>query len=501
MVSLMRKGVVGLSLFLSLSLIPAYSATPPKAGTSCAKQGITKTYKGKTFKCKKAKGKLVWNKGKVAKQAAPVPGATQSPYSTPAPSPSATPSTTPTPTSIAAFVESSRVADVDECRLKDARKNKQQPNNSGFPLSPDIIPPTGVARYIAIPIDFSDAPGSAEFFKKLRQQEEEFRKWFGFFSSGSLKIEWLTTDKWIRASKPSSEYSTSKGAANAPNPYGAEWNAYAQEFIDLSGNLFNWNGVHGVFFHFSDNQKTKISSELLGRGVELNTPQGKKQLFFWASGNYAYEEERRVRNYLPNYWAALWVHEVLHSMGISLHAPGNGFQTGVGQNQASRSWVLTAWETFKLGWYQDEQVFCAPKSKVNDLIVKLRPIEQEGSGNKVTIVPLNATQALVVESRRPVGYSEAWPKSNSGIYVYRLDTTLDNDRTNESTGKDSGNDPKYQKWGFYLASDQRPNISIRPHADIYLDYIIFKGESVTYDGIRIHLLDSNELDVIKISRT
>ena len=31
--------------------------------------------------------------------------------------------------------------------------------------------------------------------------------------------------------------------------------------------------------------------------------------------------------------------------------------------------------------------------------------------------------------------------------------------------------------------------------------IIYKGESVTYDGVRITLLESDEIDVIKISRT
>jgi len=94
----MKKLMVGLSLLLSISLLPAHSATPPKAGSTCSKQGITKTYKGKIYKCKKAKGKLVWSKGKVVKQAAPVPrpSATSSP--TPNPSPSISPSTTPTPT-------------------------------------------------------------------------------------------------------------------------------------------------------------------------------------------------------------------------------------------------------------------------------------------------------------------------------------------------------------------------------------------------------------------
>ena len=59
----MRKGVVGLVFFLTISFIPAHSATPPKAGSLCSKQGITKTHQGKKFTCIKSGKKLVWNKG------------------------------------------------------------------------------------------------------------------------------------------------------------------------------------------------------------------------------------------------------------------------------------------------------------------------------------------------------------------------------------------------------------------------------------------------------
>ena len=81
----MRKVTLGLSLLLIFSLIPAYSATPPKAGLSCAKQGMTKTYQGKKFTCIKSGKKLVWDKGTLIKQTAPLPTPTQAPNSTPSP--------------------------------------------------------------------------------------------------------------------------------------------------------------------------------------------------------------------------------------------------------------------------------------------------------------------------------------------------------------------------------------------------------------------------------
>ena len=84
----MKKVVLGLSVVvMSLSLNPAFSATPIKAGSVCAKQGITKTYQGKKYTCIKLGKKLVWNKSAVIKTAAPVPTPTPSPTPTPTPTP------------------------------------------------------------------------------------------------------------------------------------------------------------------------------------------------------------------------------------------------------------------------------------------------------------------------------------------------------------------------------------------------------------------------------
>ena len=91
----MRKSLIGLVLALSLSSLPAFSANTPKAGSACNKKGVTKTYKGKEFKCLKKGGKFVWSKGKVVNKESSV----SAPEVTPsvAPSPTPTPSPTPSP--------------------------------------------------------------------------------------------------------------------------------------------------------------------------------------------------------------------------------------------------------------------------------------------------------------------------------------------------------------------------------------------------------------------
>jgi hypothetical protein len=64
----MNKKAIGFlsifSLLLSLSIVPAHSAT--KAGAKCAKVGIKSVVGNKTFTCIKSGKKLVWNKGKTS---------------------------------------------------------------------------------------------------------------------------------------------------------------------------------------------------------------------------------------------------------------------------------------------------------------------------------------------------------------------------------------------------------------------------------------------------
>ena len=96
----MRKGVFSLSLLLILSLIPAHSATPPKAGSICSKQGLTKTYQGKKYTCIKTGKKFVWSKGIIAKAEEPVVAPTATPVATPTPTPTPVATPTPTPTPI-----------------------------------------------------------------------------------------------------------------------------------------------------------------------------------------------------------------------------------------------------------------------------------------------------------------------------------------------------------------------------------------------------------------
>ena len=508
-----RFAIPSFLFVLLLSLTQAIAATPPKSGLTCSKIGQSKVYGGKKFTCVKVGSKLVWNKGVLVTTQSAKPTSSPKSSSSPIPSPSLT---SPNQNSSASPVnpssskepiplESDQIAGVENCKLPDGRANKtlnldHYERNNGFPLQGATLPASGTARFLSFLVDFPDAQGIQEDLKRIRAQEKVFVDWFKEVSNGKLKIEIQTADRWFRAPKPSYEYElTNANYGKHPE--------IAQQFVDLTGNYFNWSDVNTFMVHFPDGQRSKLQNAQLGRNVSLKTPQGTKKINYQFYGVWLHETARTFSNKYPNYWAAQWIHESLHDLGLTLHAPGNGLDTGVGQSQASYSLMLDAWEQFKLGWIADTEVFCAPRSKLNRGIVYLNPLEEFPSGYRILVIPTSEYEALVVESRRPKGLSSAWPNSMSGIFVYRISTSAVMDRTQEfnGSGQDNGNNPKYQKWAFYLSAIERAVDSSLPASKLnpekfYQEWIIREGETVQADGVKISLKKSGLKDIVEIAR-
>ena len=392
----------------------------------------------------------------------------------------------------------------EECKLKDARIKKTQLNNVGFPLSPDLLPATGVMKLIFIPIDFSDAVGTPKSMELFQKQVKKLQKWYTDYSRNKLKIEVITTDKkWYRAAKPASEYKTGKGRPYEANSFQAEWNAMTQEFMNLPGNDFNYDGVGGVFFIFPENIKTGITENLHDRGGHsFDTPQGGKRLHAFAFGQLEYDIERELKDPFSRFWAG-WIHELLHSQGISLHAPGNGWFTSLASNGWGDSAVLGAWETWLLGWLEDSQVHCVPLAANSSAEFLLEPIDTPSLKNELAVIPLNEFEGIAIESRRATGYSADWKSDENGLFVYLIDTRKDNDRSGEGR-EDSGNEEKYSKWAYFLLPNGNsvPNFKIpETYKTAHRQYLVVTGNYVKFRDYKITLMKSDNFrDLVKVER-
>jgi hypothetical protein len=388
---------------------------------------------------------------------------------------------------------------LDNCRIKDARTIKTQSNNVGFPHSKDIVPTQGEHEVILIPVDFEDAPGTQEFLDQQNEQMQKYIDWYAFFSNGAASAKVFTSDKWFRASKASSSYKVMRTKSHTKNVEAKLMDSIAQEFISLTGKTFDFSNTPGVFFIYPEENNIGIENSILGRGVNLKTPQGVKHMFYYGPGKYSYDLESKLDQPYSKFWT-IWIHEILHSQGVALHAPGNGQGTGVGQQQEldDQSDAFDVWEMFLLDWLKDSQVFCKKLDSLTSETVEIQPLEISAAGYKTAIVAINDHEALVVESRRPVSWSSGWHDSNKGALVYRVDTSLDNDRSGEADGRDNGNDPAFSKWAFYLVPNGGKVGGFSRNN--FTQMIMKVDDTVNYGGVTIKLVYSGDTDVVEITR-
>ena len=145
-----------------------------------------------------------------------------------------------------------------------------------------------------------------------------------------------------------------------------------------------------------------------------------------------------------------------------------------------------------MGWIEDDQVYCVDaREGFETLSTGLTAIELASGGEeKIAVIRTGEHEGLLVESRRPVGYSASWANSDRGIMIYTIDTKVMNDRTGEGN-LDCGNNTDYPKFAFYLEPDQRPQSK---NSCQFEGFILKPGESVTHEGVRISLTVSSSTE-------
>ena len=129
-------------------------------------------------------------------------------------------------------------------------------------------------------------------------------------------------------------------------------------------------------------------------------------------------------------WGFLWLnHEAGHTLGlVDLYSYENtsnydDIYRFVGNFSlmgyiAGRVPEPLAYERWLLGWIDDDQIICQPTGEET---TTLSAIEKEG-GIKAVIVPTGPTSAVIVESRRALGYDSNIIKP--GSLVYSIDTSI-----------------------------------------------------------------------------
>ena len=399
----MRKGIIGLSLLLTISLIPAYSATPPKAGAACSKQGVTKTYQGKKYTCVKSGKKLVWNKGLEVKKT----NHTLSPAPTPTSTP--IPKISPTPTPYPTFSPGSNGTEIQEypskpslvrdaCKVAEVGTQRQafskyQLNSiSGFPMTQSRLPSKGTINLLAIPVDWADVPGNSIALKESKDQLELLSEWWAMVSEGNLKINSKLHNSWIRLPGESKSYAVPFSEAYPET--GEFWN----KVIKVIDPFIDFSGVQVITFIFPTGQKVIPASvqELYSIGsIKDFPPQEGKPVAFIGPGSMFYQWNTTAWSYLA--------HEMGHLIDFAHGGSPNGNSLMGGYDmmfaQDGPLRTLSGWWRFLAGWLTDDQVFCGDFRASLEYKVPILPIDSNKQGIKLVAIRLSETKILLIESR------------------------------------------------------------------------------------------------------
>lgn len=407
------------------------------------------------------------------------------------------------------WLQVSSPSKVDECKVEDGLPREVLAAGRGnlyngipargpvgFPWTPSYFFPTeGKITFLMLLVSFedgvkfTDSPGAY-----WAPQAAEMSGWADFWSQGKLAFDVRYTTEWIDL-----PYKSSEAPARDAELASDIFSRLPREIIieEIDSVFIQW--AEGI----QAGSRSRFSMALNSIDALDNSGLAFGQTVLATDFDF-YQNDYESRR--DNIWGQL-VHDSLHEMNMNLHGPGNGWGTGVGQsyrpNQAGGvSYAISAWEQFLVGWMDDSQVHCvSPSDLENEQSLILTPLEIYGGERRALVVPISVSDVLVVESRRPIGYSN-WRPENTGLLVYTVNPQVSVQK--DHIDQDCGNDPTHTKWAYYLFPDQEIQEAsgwCGAMGGQFFPAIVNVGETITHNGVRVELVySSDDHDYVRVTK-
>ena len=321
--------------------------------------------------------------------------------------------------------------EVAACRLPNRTGGDR--TNSGFPINPERIPASGNVNVAVLFVDFPDAPtprypGLAEIFKNSIPDAE---KYLEAMSYGTLDLTFRPLLKWLRmpqsVSLLYSDFDDRLGMNKSDLGMAISRFSLVDDAIGLADPDFDFEDIDSVVV-IATPEADSIKS-----GISQLSP----DWHFYADGQTIGNVISLGSGGRSDWVSGLIAHELGHNLGlpdlydenVEKDSEGNlpyeevlGFVGAFGIMGGITDWStaneMFAWSRWQLGWLRDTQVACVTSFPTS---VQLTPLAIPG-GIKAVVVPLTETTALVVESRRILGYDSHLRKE--GALVYKVDTSV-----------------------------------------------------------------------------
>ena len=444
-----KRFLVLLTVTLTLGLLHPIATAAPKPGTACKKVGQTSTSAGIKYTCIKSGKKLVWNKGVEVKKATPSPTPTTEP-SAQSKNLLATDSRI-TPTSALTPIASCKTGDM----TPDYAWGGKILNRNGFPR-PDIsVAGKKSAKILVVPIIFKDLPFREEKIQRgqifssdldlLNETIPYIKESFKTLSVQRFEVEIdvLPKSQWF--------------VFDRDNPLSGVWGVdnftTLMEMIEKEKPDFKFDGYDTFAF-------------ITGNGMPGQSGLGSAQA-----------SHPRVKNSQSGFMNAilmvggitsttLWVHEFGHSLfsfeDLYLFSQAStGAPRKLGELSVPNKWDLMAdsskvsllgWNKFLIGWLYDSEVRCISEQKSSIHYLSNR---ETSNDTKLLTINLAPGVTLAAEAKNASG-------TDKGLLLYLINT--------------------------HISHGEGPILT--------QNTLITKGQSKSWLGWQINVLDSNEEGVL-----
>ncbi len=444
----MRIKIGFLSLILFLLLVPPVSAANPKAGAKCPAANFQMESKGKTFTCKKIKGKLLWDKG--TKNPEQLFTTETYPWRTPCDTDPWVPAEWKEYEKFAwNYFRCSRPMRFQDVSLPDAKPQSQltptsELNNVSVCKVPEVPVKTKQGTYNnvghrnswkfngdlnvqVVPVQFTD-------FKAAKTLKEEYGKYFEYIknmfykiSDGNTRINMRVPDNYLQVNATLQSFDT--GGFLEKN------NRFKWKLLDTP--KFQ-NAIFSTADPVIDFTNVKLTIIVFPLSVPDNYIAHHPR---FRMDNVVTNEATISANYImppanmnsADDWYGvdpyLHLHEIHHATGMLSDHLGEseigGTFYGTGRwghmsGMLTDFILLDKWLTDML---DDSQVICAKSSGVGTYWVK--PATYFGKFEKFLVIPLSSTKLIAIESQRAAGVNFKLTKESQGALVYTVDVMDD----------------------------------------------------------------------------
>ena len=380
---------------LSLPLVPANAAV--KAGSVCKKAGMTSVVSSKTYTCIKSGKKLVW---KISSQK----------IDTSKPS-----------TPIANLSDVALFSNLDKCRIIDG--DPQTTNmTAGFPIPDGRIDLVKGAKIQIIGVDFPDKIGGTKSPKELNQNlTSSVEKFWTAQSSIPVKFDWKWSSDWVRMPNSINSYSLGGSFFQGKFNPDAYFN-FAKEIISKTDSNIDFTGVNFLFIVFPSGIKNEeIGTFLVHTQGTYSTREGNIFNLIMAGGDY-----NSASTYIHEFGHALGLTDIRDTLDVG-NQKSDGMYYDVMNNYSYPE--LLVWHRFLLGFLEPSQIHCINSTEASTHW--LVPVASASKQVKGIVIPLSSTEAVIIESRRAIGFDTALSSRSDlvGAVVYTLDSKIPYRRT------------------------------------------------------------------------